>query len=213
MGTTLASHATDRRTLRTVLGWTLFGASLLIESAGLYLGLHDRSDAGLVLVFGGMALGPIGFSVLPGGRLDEIQGYYQQDRATGRPASMVRDDVETRWLWAARSERRWRRFGGWAELVGGLSLLGLGGALVAVETKQGANNASMLALEGGLLLAGGLDVGWGVHLLTSDGPVESAFHANEQALGRSLWKGCLTGVGPRFSLAPGGGVLGVGGRF
>ncbi len=212
IGAMLASAADSSRSGRTAVAWAVIGAGLLAEAGGIYLGVSGHSDAGLVLDFGSLALFPIGFSLLPNGRLDQLRTYYDEDRALGRPAWMVRDDVERLWVREAQSEHRSRRFAGWFGTLGGAFMLTVGGIAIADTASNGADH-SQLAWESGALLCGLTTVAWGVQNLNSDGPVESALHDYELASARHVPVSGQLDVGPRLSLVSGGGVLGVGGRF
>jgi hypothetical protein len=207
LGAVLAYHTEDRRTLRTVLGWSIVGAALVAEGVGAYLAIHDHNDVGMVLLFGSETAVPLGLTLLPNAKLDEIRTYYEHDRATGRPAEAVVDDVEDRWLREARSERSLRTFAGWADLVLGALVLACDGLLIADEAKTPNPSYGMAA---GFMVSGGVAVGYGLHLLVTEGPVESSLHEYERASGHRVWG---AGIRPRVSLLPGGFALGLGGGF
>jgi hypothetical protein len=116
------------------------------------------------------------------------------------------------WQRAASRERALRHTFGWLEIAGGAVLGGLSTALLVTQARQGLVYGSDTGLDTYFLTSAGMFLGIGVYEIATEGAVESSLHAYQRASSSSAWGGA-TDIGPRVSLAPGGGVLGVGGRF
>lgn len=214
METTL-SHATGHdRTLRTVAGWTLVGLGLAGTATGLYLSLaREGSDAAQLLLEDSYVLSLIGAGIVPSHGLDEVERYYEQDRATGRPPSLVRRDVEALWKHEADHERRVRRVTGWLFAVLGPISIGLSTFLLVDAGRPGPINASEAAWSASGIGMGAFWLAYGVYSIAAEGPVESALHAYERSTGRGAVLQGVTDLGPRVAAVPGGGVVGLGGAF
>jgi hypothetical protein len=123
----------------------------------------------------------------------------------------VRRDVEQEWARRARREHLVRRVVGWTFVV-------LGGAVTAIDalTLVRDSKEPTISFEPafiGLGLAGAAMTAAGLEHAFSDGPLESGWRDYLASSTAPPSKVGLTGVGPRFVLLPGGGALGLGGRF
>jgi hypothetical protein len=204
------------RAARTAIVWTIEGIAI----AGMGVTLYWEFTQPRAAWTGLMATGTMccwGFlladSVLPDPELDKLRDYYEKDRATGRPAGMVLDDVEEAWVAAARVERSRRRFGGWLIMSG--AALGLAAGVVEINIATGGGNSAgyFYAFGGAEIATAVFAAGWGAHRVLSEGPVESALHAYAQASGRPVGETGALVVAPRLAFVPGGGVVGFGGSF
>ena len=126
MGQTLAWYTSHKRTLRETFAWTATGVGFAMIVGGLALSLSNEGNAGAALTGAGLGVGLVGPRAEPDGKLDELRTYYDRDRVSGRPPRMVRDDLESMWLHAARRERTLRLVAGVVDLV-------VVGATVATE--------------------------------------------------------------------------------
>ena len=213
MRATLADATGDLRTLRTVAGWSVFGLGVASLGTGAYL-LTQGHPADAMSFFQGGFFAPLVASILlPNGRLDEIGRYYTQDVATKRPRAMVLDDVEGVWLSAARREHRQRRVMGWLEAGSGAALIGLDIAFSIAAHNEGTAASSNAAVYSTFYSMSAVFLTWGVYTLVTDGPVESSLHAYERSSGRAVWSRDGEEVTPTVSLVPGGGAVGLSGRF
>jgi hypothetical protein len=196
-----------------VTGWTLVGSAGVGIAASLVLGANHQGEASLLISLDVLPVMTLGFGLMPSAALDEVRDYYKQDRATGRPSALVRDDVEALWSRTAATERRWRTFGGWCAIASGAGYAALDGAFLAYRLWGTSRDDTVLALEVSSAVLSLAFIGWGVQLLTSDGPVASALHAYERpGSGRPGREGEMP-IAPRVALVPGGAVAAVGGVF
>jgi hypothetical protein len=218
MRVALTPYTPADRSARIAVAWTIQGLALLGAGATLYWefshSFHADTWAGVASstllccwVF------PLAQSFLPSADLDVLREYYEKDRATGRPAGMVLDDVEEQWVAAARVERGRRRFSGWLTLSGGALIVALGAYEIQMAGSAG-NGAGYFYGYGGAELASGVFAfGWGAHIILTEGPIESALSKFREASGRPIGDVGRLVVEPRMAFVPGGGVLGLGGSF
>ncbi len=206
MGRTLGAYTGYRRSLRTAFAWTVVGLSTAGEAFGLYLDTQNRANAGVVLALDSPWLVNIALLALPSGRLDEIRRFYELDRATGRPAALVAADVAAMWRGYARSERKWRLVAGWLEALLPATALGLE---VAIDASAHAFTGGGLILLGTL---GAAPTALALFNLTTPGQVESSWRSYERATGHGPG-GDGSALQPGVACVPGGGVVGIGGRF
>jgi hypothetical protein len=213
LGATLEFHAHNGHSLRLAIEWTMLLAGIAAEGVGLGLSLDGHSDAGQVLLQGGLGLTLSSVFVAPG-HFEELTLYYAHARATDLSPELAREDVEQAWLRVARKEHWNRKFLGWLETVLG----GAGAALLTTyfaATLESPTVASRTFLPTftGLLVVDAIGLTLGITCLTTDGPVESALHDYEASAGHAIVPSGASEIGPRFSLTQGGGLVGIGGRF
>lgn len=208
MGQTLVWYTSHKRTLRETFAWTAGGVGFAMAIGGLVLSLSNEGNAGSALTGAGLGVGLVGPRAEPDGKLDELRTYYDRDRVSGRPPRMVRDDLESMWLRAARREHTLR-------LVAGVVDLTAVGATVAADvwlqtTYPSRSNGSFYAFSVGIASAA---LGLSIIALSGPGPVEVALGSYERATGRRVAKHDSRGGRPALSLTLGVGVLGVRGTF
>ena len=116
LGATLEFHAHNGHSLRLAIEWTMLLAGIATEGVGLGLALEGHSDAGQLLLQGGLGLTLSSVFVAPG-HFEELTQYYAHARATGPTPELAREDVEQAWLRVARKEHWNRKFLGWTETV------------------------------------------------------------------------------------------------
>jgi hypothetical protein len=171
------------------VGWIFVGLGTAGMIGGGYWWSQTKSQsdvAGPVLVsLGGLAfvgLGTIG--LLAPTRFEQLSDYYEADRATGRPPSFVRKDVERLWTRYADTEHAQRRTVALAFITfGALELTAgvvgwLAGSSIPFLSGSGVPNvASGLVLggDGALLL-----------LWEPQGPIESRLHEYQSTASRTV---------------------------
>jgi hypothetical protein len=103
------------------------------------------------------------------------------------------------------------------DLAGGvLTVVGATAGIVSAFAYQGDRNPPnrVAAMQDGAdAVTDGLVMGLGLLLWVEDGPIASALHAYESDSGHRVLESGMRDVGLRLAPAPGGGVLGLGGRF
>jgi hypothetical protein len=213
LGATLEFHAHNGHSLRLAIEWTMLLAGIAAEGVGLGLALEGHSDAGQVLVQGGLGLTLSSAFVAPG-NFEELTRYYAHARAADLSPELAREDVEQAWLRVARKEHWNRKFLGWVETV----LAGAGAALLTTyfaATIESPTVASRTFLPTfmGFLAVDAIALTLGITCLTTDGPIESALHDYEASAGHAVVRSGGSEIGPRVSLTQGGGIVSIGGRF
>lgn len=220
MHQTLSRYAGSHRTALFVVGAAAIGLAEAAQGTAIYLA-GQRNERGTP-TYGSLPLVLQGFwgpllvtgiwTVVQPLTLKPVEDYYSRDLATGRPATLVREDVEARWRRAARTEESLRHVGGGVLAVGGA-----GAAIVftvlATQADQGSLNHAAVMGDASLAVAGVVEMGIGLLFFFNDGPVAAALHAYERASGREVPTGSAPEVGLRVIPATGGGALGIGGTF
>jgi hypothetical protein len=167
------------------------------------------NNEGAWYLFGAATLTAMGSALVRPGNFSELDEYYARDRASAHSAAEVLDEVEQAWLRLAHAERRRRRVVGWVETgLGGLLVAGSTTTL-AIDSQQTHGFPATPFVVLGVVGAAGL--GFGIHLVLRESPLESALHAYERGAGRVVAPS--EAILPVFAAAPGGGAVGVSGRF
>ena len=208
MGRTLAWYTGHKRELRETFAWTTVGVGAAMLVGGFVVGLTQKWNEGSVWVGAGFGVGLVGPLAQPNGKLDELRTYYDQDRVSGRPARMVRDDLEAMWLRAAHRERTLRLVGGFLELV-------VVGAVVASEAwlRSTYSVSSTAPIDPFAVGVGTAALGISVIAFSGPGPVEAALGSYSRATGRLARSEDAPRRPLRLSPIVGAGVLGVRGSF
>jgi hypothetical protein len=215
LGVVLA-HETRASLPREIAADTMLGATLGMVAASSYWTFGGAANSGWYnagywhLYGAGTVLAMSSLLVLVRrGDFSELNEYYARERASAHSTAVVLEEVEQAWLRSARAERKRRRVIGWFETVGG-GLLVAGSVTTLVINSQQAQGfpATPFAVFG---VVGAAGLALGIHLVSSDGPLESALHAYERSAERVVTP--TETLLPVFVPASGGGVLGLSGRF
>jgi hypothetical protein len=190
--------------MAAVAGFSIYGFSTSPHPQWLSDVILDSMDASAGLVALAAFFKP--------GNFDGIEATLAS-ASVSESAWSARHRTEGAWAQVAEAEHHNRRLIGW--LFTGLGLLLTGGATAAViaipqQPDHPSVPGSFIAAvpEGALITIAGL------HLLTSDGPVESALHEYELSTGRSVrpQEAFATPL-PFVAAMQQGAVFGLGGRF
>jgi hypothetical protein len=214
LGVVLARETRASR-VRGMVADILLGASLGALAASTFstsvvaASSSNWDKAGAWYVLGGSAITAMGSVLVLPGDFAEINEYYAHDRASAHSAAAVLDEVEQAWLRSARAERHRRRTIGWVEAIGGGLLVAGSATSLAIDSQQAHGiPASPFVVAG---VVGAASVAMGIHLVSSESPLESALHAYESSADRVVTP--TETVFPVLAPAPSGVMVGLSGSF
>jgi hypothetical protein len=204
---TLSGYAAGDRGHRMIGSLSLVGASVAALGSGFLLQRGGNEDFGEAIVEVAVPLAAVGIYWLAvPSPFEKMSTDYEARIAAGGSTPSLREEMERRWKREADNARSWR-----AGTGTGLIALGvMGGALSTFIRLNDPRMPSTPIADGtGIGLAAAAVAG-GIVLIASESNVESRLHAYERDIGHPL-DAEVVGVG--LAPAPGGAVIGLGGRF
>ncbi|HLK35844.1 MAG TPA: hypothetical protein VKU41_03760, partial [Polyangiaceae bacterium] len=216
LGSALEPHGHDARRAK-VIGWTagLGGLAVLGVSVGLLVAKDDVAAVVTDQIALGMFEATAAF--LPGD-FDPMLQVYRSERASDFPADVVVHDVVEEWRRRVDAERSRRRVSGWVLTVAGGFAAAASIGFLASTAHAPFRWWDDVASFGGFAVLGVASTALGLSELLTLGPLESALHdyvgsdRTGPAAGNAIRR-LAPSVAPRAGLLPGGGFLGVAGRF
>jgi hypothetical protein len=200
---------------RAMVADVLLGASLgTLAASALVTSVVSASSPswdkyGTWYLFGASALTAMSSLLALPGDFAELNEYYARDRASAQPAAVVLEDVEQAWLRAGAAERRRRRVAGWIDVISGSVLVAGSAATLVIDSQQAHGIPATPFVVFGVVGAAALALG--IHLVSSESPLEAALHAYESSAERVVTP--TETILPILAPAPSGAVLGLTGRF
>ena len=207
LGRTLSYYADRDKVTRSAMGWggLVLGAGAL--ATGIVMATETSQNNASSEQASGYFVGAMGAGLMLGGLLSLVT-----DNGYSALVNVQRDSTpaaaESAWALAAAREHGARKLGGGVGMVLGAAVMVVG--VIEAESGDGAQGNVGAALIG----LGGLDLLLGVYNMSTEGAVESGWHAYQAAAGKEAPEpSTASTLKPQLGMVRGGGVAGISGRF